>query len=84
MTSGGSSKRRDEHGHTPAAWTTVAFLIVGFGIGCIGCILAEPVVVYVAIGVVLLGGIVGKIMQMMGMGQYDRHAQADAPEAHVS
>jgi hypothetical protein len=84
MTSGGSSARRDEHGHTPAAWTTVAFLIVGFGIGCFGFMFAEPVVVWVGVGVVVLGGIVGKVMQMMGMGQYDRHAQTDAPEAHVS
>ena len=76
--------RRSEHGQTAAAWTFVTFLVVGFAIGCIGLIVATPWVVFVGIGVIVIGAIVGKIMQMMGMGQYDRRSHADSPSVPTS
>ena len=58
----------DNHGNTPAAWTAVVIIIIGFTVGTIGVIVATPAVVFVGVGIVVLGAIVGKVMQMMGMG----------------
>lgn len=60
----------DQHdGSTPAAWTVVAFVIAGFLVGAAALIAAQPVGLYVGAGLVVLGGIVGKVMQLMGLGQ---------------
>lgn len=59
----------DQHGSTPAAWTVVAFVIAGFLVGAVALIAAQPVGLYVGAGLVVLGGIVGKVMQLMGLGQ---------------
>ena len=57
-----------EHGHTPAAWTAVTIVLIGFVVGGVAVIVAQPWLAFVGIGIVVLGGIVGKIMQMMGLG----------------
>lgn len=60
----------DQHdGSTPAAWTVVAFVIAGFLVGAVALIAAQPVGLYVGAGLLVLGGIVGKVMQLMGLGQ---------------
>jgi hypothetical protein len=58
-----------EHGHTPAAWTAVTIVLIGFVVGGVALIVAQPWLAFVGIGIVVLGGIVGKIMQMMGLGK---------------
>lgn len=58
----------DGHGHTPAAWTAVGLMFLGFLIAGIALPLALPWLFFVGIGVVVLGAVVGKVMQMMGMG----------------
>jgi hypothetical protein len=58
-----------EHGHTPAAWTAVTIVLIGFVVGGVAVIVAQPWLAFVGIGIVVLGGIVGKIMQMMGLGK---------------
>jgi len=58
----------DTHGHTAAAWTAVLIMIVGFGISGIALPLALEWLFFVGLAVVALGAIVGKVMQMMGMG----------------
>jgi Family of unknown function (DUF6704) len=58
-----------EHGHTPAAWTAVTIVLIGFVVGSVAVIVAQPWLAFVGIGIVVLGGIVGKIMQMMGLGK---------------
>lgn len=57
-----------EDGNTPAAWTTVTIMLIGFVLGGIAMIMAEPWLVGVAIGIIVLGAVVGKVMQMMGLG----------------
>ena len=57
------------HGNTPAAWTGVLIILVGFVVGGLGLVLGSWLVFW--IGVViggLIGPAVGKIMQMMGLG----------------
>ncbi len=58
----------DDHGKTPAAWTAVTIALIGFVIGGVGMIAAEPWVVGAGAAVVVLGALIGKVMQLMGLG----------------
>jgi Family of unknown function (DUF6704) len=58
-----------EHGHTPAAWTAVTIVLIGFVVGGVALIVAQPWLAFVGASIVVLGGVVGKIMQMMGLGK---------------
>jgi hypothetical protein len=68
----------NSHGHTPAAWTAVIIIVAGFLVAGIGVImLSWQVFWFGGIGLIVLGGIVGKVMQMMGMGQTGRTPTSD-------
>jgi len=72
------------HGNTPAAWTAVTVMFVGFLLSGIALPLALPWLFFVGLAVVVLGAVVGKVMQMMGMGQAvsykdGRHPEYDEP-----
>ena len=56
------------HGNTPAAWTGVALILVGFAVGGIGLILDNWLVFWIGVAFVPIGMIVGKVMQTMGLG----------------
>lgn len=74
----------NSHGHTPAAWTTVIIILVGFFVGAIAVIaLNWPLFWIGGVGVVVVGGIVGKVMQMMGLGQTDPQAGRSPREQAV-
>ncbi|MBY8876621.1 HGxxPAAW family protein [Actinacidiphila acidipaludis] len=60
-----------DHGHTPAAWTGVIIAFVGFIVGGICMVAAQPVGFWVGIGIILLGPVVGGIMRLMGLGKAD-------------
>lgn len=63
----------NSHGHTPAGWTTVILVFVGFVVGGIAVVLGNWVLFWAGgVGLVVVAGIVGKVMQMMGMGQTPR------------
>jgi ABC-type enterochelin transport system permease subunit len=57
------------HGNTPAAWTGVTIMLIGWVVGGIGLV-AGPNWVLFWIGVALqpIAIIVGKVMAVMGMG----------------
>jgi hypothetical protein len=60
----------NDHGNTPAAWTAVIIMLIGFLIGAIAVIMLNwPLFWIGGVGVVVVGAIVGKVMQMMGMGK---------------
>lgn len=64
------NSERNDHGNTPAAWTAVIIMLVGFGIGAVAVVLLNwPLFWIGGVAVVVVGAIVGKVMQMMGMGQ---------------
>ena len=70
------------HGNTPAAWTAVTIMFVGFLISGFALPLELPWLFFVGIGVVVIGAITGKVMPMMGMGSpvshdHDRDRQYD-------
>lgn len=69
-----------EHGHTVAAWTTVAVVIVGFMISGFGIIVAQPLAFWFGIGIAALGVVTGKLLSMAGLGavpSYSVQAPAD-------
>jgi hypothetical protein len=67
-----SATEHDNHGQTPAAWTAVIIIIVAFLVGTIGVVIANPVVFWVGVALVVIGGVVGKVMSMAGMGASPR------------
>lgn len=75
----------NSHGHTPAAWTTVLVIFLGVLIGALGVATLTWPLFWAGVGVMVLGGIVGKVMQMMGMGQGEApthpHSAATSAEA---
>jgi hypothetical protein len=56
------------HGNTPAAWTGVLIILVGFVVGGLGLIIGSWLVFWIGVAICPIGAIVGKIMQMMGLG----------------
>ena len=56
------------HGNTPAAWTGVMIILAGFVVGGIGLVIDQMVLFWVGVALIPIGGIVGKIMQKMGLG----------------
>lgn len=62
------SAQHDDHGSTPAAWTAVTIITVAFLVGGIGVLVAQPWLFWAGVVLVVVGIVVGKVMQMMGMG----------------
>jgi hypothetical protein len=56
------------HGNTPAAWTGVTLILAGFVVGGLGMVIDNWTMFWVGVVLLPLGGIVGKIMQKMGLG----------------
>ncbi len=57
------------HGNTVAAWTAVIIILVAFLVGGVGVLLQNWFVFWAAVLLALLGGVAGKVLQMMGYGQ---------------
>ncbi len=64
----------DNHGQTPAAWTAVTIMMVGFVIGSIAVVQLNWVLLGIGVAVIVAGAVVGKVMQMMGMGKQTQDA----------
>jgi hypothetical protein len=56
------------HGSTPAAWTAVTLALIAFCVGAVGLIADAWPVFWVGVALLAISGIVGKVMQAMGMG----------------
>lgn len=58
------------HGNTVASWACIAIMSVGVLLGLIGFTIMGlgSVLMWVGIGVIVLGGIVGAVLKAMGMG----------------
>ena len=68
------------HGNTPAAWTAVGVMFVGFLISGFALPLELPWLFFVGLGVVALGAVLGKVMSMMGMGATVSYKDERDPE----
>lgn len=56
------------HGHSPAAWTAVTIMLIGFTIGTVAFFFDLPVIVWVSVVIVIVGWIVGGVMAKAGYG----------------
>ena len=56
------------HGSTPAAWTGVAIVLLGFIVGGLGLVLENMMIFWAGVVIGPLGGVVGYVMGKMGMG----------------
>ena len=65
----------DSHGSTPAAWTAVVIVTVAFTLGALAIILGNWLLFWVSVGLVVLGAIVGKVMQSIGLGKHGKTAK---------
>lgn len=56
------------HGNTPAAWTGVMVILLGFVVGGIGLVIGSMLLFWIGVALAPIGVIVGKIMAKMGLG----------------
>jgi hypothetical protein len=57
------------HGSTPAAWTAVVIVLVGFTLGAIAMVMGPNwVLFWISAAIAVAGGLVGKVMQLLGFG----------------
>ena len=63
------------HGNTPAAWTGVLVILVGFVVGGLGLVIDSWPTFWAGVVIGVIGPIVGKVMQKMGLGAEASPAQ---------
>lgn len=68
MTASAQSPHHDNHGQTPAAWTAVVIITLAFVVGTVGMVIGQWWMVWTGAGMVVLGGVLGKVMSMAGLG----------------
>ncbi len=66
-----AAAHHDNHGQTPAAWTAVTIIMIGFIVGCVAVVQLNWVLLGISAAIIIVGGVVGKVMQMMGMGKQE-------------
>lgn len=59
----------DDHGSTPAAWTAVTIITLAFVVGTVAIVFANWAWFWVGVGLAVVGAVVGKVMQSMGLGK---------------
>ncbi|AWB86432.1 DUF6704 family protein [Mycetocola zhujimingii] len=67
------------HGHSPAAWTAITIMLIGFAVGTIAFWFDTPWLVWSSAGLVVVGAIVGWIMKKAG---YGVNGPKSAPKEH--
>lgn len=58
----------DNHGNTPAAWTTVIIALAGFVVAGVGLMAETMSVFWVGVALVPIAVIVGMVLSRMGYG----------------
>jgi hypothetical protein len=56
------------HGNTPAAWTGVTIMLIGWTVGGLGLVLGEMLLFWVGVALQPVGLVAGAVMAKMGMG----------------
>lgn len=65
----------DNHGHSKAAWIGVAIMLVGTAIGCWGVFWGPSMLLYIGIGVAVVGALAWYGLDRAGMGGVSQVAQ---------
>lgn len=66
----------NHHGHTAAAWTGVTIATVAVLVGSAGVLADSRPILIVGAALLVASCVVGKVMQLMGLGQTDHPAHA--------
>jgi hypothetical protein len=61
------------HGNTPAAWTGVFIVLVGFVVAGLGLVFESWLVFWIGAAFAPLGALVGYVMGRMGLGGHPLH-----------
>ncbi|MFD5225463.1 HGxxPAAW family protein [Microbacterium sp. NPDC058342] len=56
------------HGHSPAAWTAVVIMLIGFAVGTVFFCIEQPVGVWISAVIVVVGAIAGWVLARAGWG----------------
>ncbi|MDJ0318059.1 MULTISPECIES: HGxxPAAW family protein [Arthrobacter] len=58
------------HGNSPAAWTSVAVMLVGVLVGCIAFLIGESAMLlfWIGVGIIAVGVILGPVLKAAGYG----------------
>lgn len=67
------------HGHSPAAWTAVVIMLVGFAAGTLAFCMNQPAFVWASAVFIVIGPIVGWILAKAG---YGVNGPKYSPKAH--
>ena len=59
----------DDHGSTPAAWTTVILVMIAFLLGTLAVVMGNWVLFWASAALVVVAGIIGVIMKKAGLGK---------------
>lgn len=59
------SSEHDNHGRTPANWTGAIIIMIAFFVGTLGVVLAQPLVFWGGVALVVVAIIVWKVMSGM-------------------
>ena len=56
------------HGNSPAAWAAVVVMLVGFAVGTVAFFFEQPTIVWISVGIVVVGLILGVVLSKLGYG----------------
>lgn len=56
------------HGHSPAAWTAVVIMLVAISFGTLFFFLEMPILVWVSVGLLVVGALSGWVLAKAGYG----------------
>lgn len=56
------------HGDSPAAWTAVIVMLLGIAVGTVALFINQPLLVWISVGVVVVGAILGWVLSKAGYG----------------
>ncbi|MDH3958111.1 MAG: hypothetical protein OEU98_01395 [Actinomycetota bacterium] len=59
------SSEHDNHGRTPANWTGAIIVMIAFFVGTLGVVLAQPLMFWGGVALVVVAMIVWKVMSGM-------------------
>jgi len=63
-----SDENEPGHGNSPAAWVAVVIMLIGIAGGTFAFWFDQPLLVWIAVGVVVLGLITGGVLAKLGYG----------------
>jgi site-specific recombinase len=58
----------DHHGDSPAAWISVAIMLIGFAVGTVAFFLAIVPIVFVGVAIIVVGFILWPLLAKLGYG----------------